>query len=215
MIQRMPDFRTSPTYKTIKIGGLWVIHSLVKPNFSTNYQQLVLPNFAYIGSKSDRMEEYYRFILPAIFFVIYLINQIRKMKKQAEAQRELQPQTEPVKPVMAKPVVQTSNQSFDYKGKREMKTRERKPTFSKKEVERKPIVYKPVADEELIAEALLEDRKIQEKALKEDRKPLTDEHLEPYASGQSKSKMNLDWLKDKANLKRTFIAAEIFQRKYW
>lgn len=157
------------------------------------------------------MEEYYRFILPAIFFVIYLINQVRKMKKHAESDRTLQPP--PVKPVLTKAAAPVSKKAFDYKGKREMKARERKSIFAQKEVEHKPIVYKPVADEELIAEALLEERKIQEKSLKEDRRPLADEHLEPYTD-HSKEKMNLDWLKDKANLKRTFIAAEIFQRKY-
>jgi len=157
------------------------------------------------------MEEYYRFILPAIFFVIYLINQVRKLKKQAEVEKSLQPQ--PVKPVVAKQVAPTAQKAFDYKGKREMKARERKPIFKQKEEEDKPIVYKPVADEELIAEALLQERRIEEKTLKQDRKPLAEEHLQPYTQ-QTPNKMNLDWLKDKANLKRTFIAAEIFQRKY-
>ena len=152
------------------------------------------------------MEEFFKFGLYGVLFIIYVVSQLRKMKKKAEEEKALQP--EPVKPVAT-----VSKKAFDYKGKREMKTRERKPIFSQKEVERKPIAYKPVADEELIAEALLQDRKKEEKTLKEDRKPLADEHLEPYTE-QSKSKMNLDWLKDKANLKRTFIAAEIFQRKY-
>jgi hypothetical protein len=157
------------------------------------------------------MEEYFKFALYAVLFVIYVVSQVRKMRKKAEEEKALQPQ--PVKPIVAKPVAPVSKKVFDYKGKREMKSRERKPIFAQKEIEHKPIAYKPVADEELIAEAFLEERKIAEKALKQDRKALSDEHLEPYVD-HSKHKMNLDWLKDKANLKRTFIAAEIFQRKY-
>ncbi|MDB5255585.1 MAG: hypothetical protein JWM14_280 [Chitinophagaceae bacterium] len=155
--------------------------------------------------------EYLKFVFWAVLFVIYVVSQVRKMKMKAEQEKALQP--EPVKPLVSKPVATVSKKVFDYKGKREMKSRERKPIFAQKEMEHKPITYKPVADEELIAEALLQDRKMEEKALKEDRKPLADEHLEPYTD-HSKNKMNLDWLKDKANLKRTFIAAEIFQRKY-
>lgn len=168
--------------------------------------------FAYIGSKSDRMEEYFKFALYAVLFVIYVVSQVRKMKKKAAEEKALQPES--VKSVVAKKVAPVSKKVFDYKGKREMKGKERKSIFAQKEVEQKhPIVYKPVADEELIAEALLEQRKQDEKVMKQERKALPDEHLEPYM-GQTKNKMNLDWLKDKANLKRTFIAAEIFQRKY-
>ncbi|MBC7487871.1 MAG: hypothetical protein H7282_14100 [Cytophagaceae bacterium] len=156
--------------------------------------------------------EYLKFVFYAVLFVIYIVSQVRKMKKKAEGEKALQPQ--PVKPYVTKAAAPVSKKVFDYKGKREMKTRERKPLFSQQEIEHKSITYKPVADEELIAEALLQDRKIEEKALKEERKPLAEEQLKPYTTDHSKGKMNLDWLKDKANLKRTFIAAEIFQRKY-
>jgi hypothetical protein len=171
---------------------------------------LILAIFAYIEFKIQDMEEYFKFALYAVLFVIYVVSQVRKMRKKAEEERALQPA--PVKPVVAKPVTPVSKKAFDYKGKREMKAKERRSVFAQKE-EDKPIVYKPVADEELIAEALLEERKQEEKALKKDRVALADEHMEPYTD-HSKRKMNLDWLKDKANLKRTFIAAEIFQRKY-
>lgn len=157
------------------------------------------------------MEEYFKFALYAVLFVIYVVSQVRKMKKKAEDEKALQP--EAIKSVVAKKTVPTSQKVFDYKGKREMKGRVRKPVFAQQQVEDKPIVYKPVADEELIAEALLEERKQEKKTMKQDRKALPDEHLEPYMD-QTKEKMNLNWLKDKANLKRTFIAAEIFQRKY-
>ena len=155
--------------------------------------------------------EYLKFVFYAVLFVIYIVSQVRKMKKKAEEEKATQPQS--VRPVVTKAAVPASKNVFDYKGKREMKAKERKAIFSQKEVEHKPIVYKPVADEELMAEALLEERKTQVKELNKDRKPLADEHLEPYTD-HFKGKMNLDWLKDKANLKRTFIAAEIFQRKY-
>ena len=157
------------------------------------------------------MEQYFRFILPAIFLVIYIVNQVRKMKKQAEEDRDLLPKAQ--KPLIFKQAASTSKKVFDYKGTREFKIKERKPMFAQKEVEEKHIVYKPVADEELIAEALLEERKLADKALKQDRRALPNEHLEPFID-YTKKKSNLDWLKDKANLKRTFIAAEIFQRKY-
>lgn len=156
------------------------------------------------------MEQYFKFALWGVIFTIYLVSQLRKMRKQAEAKKVLPP--EPAKPLVAKPMTAPPSKAFDYKGKREMKGKQRKSVFAQKE-EDKPVVYKPVADEELMAEALLEERKQEEKVLKQDRKPLADEHLQPYAE-QPKSNMNLNWLKDKANLKRTFIAAEIFQKKY-
>ena len=155
--------------------------------------------------------EYLKFAFYAVLFVVYIVSQVRKMKQKAEAEKALKPQQS--KPVVVQQAALVSKKVFDYKGKREMKVREKKPIFSQREVERKPIVYKSVVDEELIIESLLKERKIEEKALKEERKPLADEHLEHYTD-HSKKKINLDWLKDKANLKRTFIAAEIFQRKY-
>ncbi|MDF2456247.1 MAG: hypothetical protein K0R51_2240 [Cytophagaceae bacterium] len=180
------------------------------------FNELSTVGFAYFclyWAKIEGMEHYIKYAFYGVLFIIYVVSQVRKMRKKAEEERASEPA--PVKPVVAKQVTATSKTVFDYKGKREMKTREKKSilTHKDKEVERNPIVYKPVADEELIAEALLQDRRKEEKALKEDRKPLADEHLEPYME-QSKYKMNLDWLKDKNNLKKAFIASEVFQRRY-
>ncbi len=157
------------------------------------------------------MEHYLKYAFYGVLFIIYVVSQVRKMRKKSEEKRALDPQ--PVKPVVIKQAAATSKKAFDYKGKREMKTRERKSMLTQQEVERKPVTYKPVADEELIAEALLQDRRKEEKALNADRKPLADEHLEPYME-PSKHNMSLDWLKDKNNLKKAFIASEVFQRKY-
>lgn len=179
------------------------------------FNELSTVEFAYFclyWVKIQGMEQYLKFAFYGVLFIIYVVSQVRKMRKKAEEERTLEPV--PVKPVVTKQVVSNSKKEFDYKGKRELKTKERKPAFAPKTPnEDKPIVYKPVADEELIAEALLENRKKEEKALKADRKPLPDEHLEPYIE-QSKQKMNLDWLKDKNNLKKAFIASEVFQRRY-
>jgi hypothetical protein len=162
------------------------------------------------------MEQYFKFILYAVLFLIYIVSQVRKMKKKAEEEKALQPEV--LKEVVVKPV---SKKVFDYKGKREFKSKKKFASFSQRhEEEDKPIVYKPVADEELIAEAqliekTLQDRRLEEQALKGERKALENEYLEPY-TGQGRKQANdtANWLKNKSNLKKAFIASEIFQKRY-
>jgi hypothetical protein len=195
-----------------------LINSLRKANFSTGYQQLNLAIFDYIGSKWDCMEQYFKFIFYAILFIIYIVSQVRKMKKKAEEEKAQLPV--PKKEVISKPIPTISREVADYKGKMVMKTATKRVPLLKKEILKVPVVYKPVADEELMAEAqlienTLKARKKEEKELKGERKLLNDEHLQPYSDLAKKRPINTaHWLKEKTNLKMAFIASEIFQRKY-
>ncbi|HSZ72549.1 MAG TPA: hypothetical protein VK750_07710 [Cytophagaceae bacterium] len=163
------------------------------------------------------MEQYIKFVFYAVLFLIYIVSQVRKMKNKTEEQRSLSP--EAAKEIPAQPAVKTPQKAFDYKGKREIKKTFPQQALLKKEKGHRPLEYKPVADEALIAEANLiektiEERRKEEQRLREERKPLQDEHLKPYANQVKKGESTASWLQNKTNLKKAFIASEVFQRKY-
>ncbi len=170
------------------------------------------------------MEDFIKFVFYAIIFVIYIVSQVRKgKKKQEEAREEQAPSPVWVEPQPLKRKASMDSSERLREDKQFRKLRESKPSLLKKksrqvEVQDKRVEYKSLTQEGLEEEAtlvnrVLSERRNEEAKMKQDRFVLPDEHLDPYAPQKEKTPEVVVWIRNTSNLKKAFIASEVFQRK--
>lgn len=172
------------------------------------------------------MEDFIKFVFYAIIFVIYIVSQVRKAKKKQEEAREHQAPSPVVveAPPLKRKVSMDSSERLQ-EDKQLRKLRESKPSLLKKksrqtEVQEKRVEYKSLSQESALEDEaaqvnrILLERRNEEAKMKKDRVSLSDEHLDPYATPKAKTPEVLAWIRNTSNLKKAFIASEVFQRKY-
>jgi hypothetical protein len=167
------------------------------------------------------MEDIIKFLFYAVIFVIYIVSQLRKAKKKQEEERANQdPVPMPVPPVRKMVSMDSSERLQEDKQLR--KLRESKPSLLKRktsvaEKEEKRVEYKSLeedfSEQEQVSLTLLERRQ-EEERMSRDRPPLAEEHFNPYAQRGQSTTDTLSWIRTKSNLKKAFIASEVFAKKY-
>jgi hypothetical protein len=165
------------------------------------------------------MEDIIKFLFYAVIFVIYIVSQLRKAKKKQEEERANQDPV-PVPPVRKMVSMDSSERLQEDKQLR--KLRESKPSLLRRktnvaEKQEKRVEYKSLeadySEEEQVSLTLSERRQEEERMSKESI-AFAQEHANPYTQRMQSTSDTLSWIRTKSNLKKAFIASEVFNKKY-
>lgn len=151
------------------------------------------------------MEEFFKFAVYGVLFIIYLVSQVRKMKKKAEEEGKYVPQSSPKQVVIKAPTANERN--IDYNKPKSSTNRRSKSVLVSKTNKTKVVDYKTFDEEELVNDPYDSNQM-------QDIDASSKQHFSPNEMREEQDIENVDWLKDKKSLKRAFIASEILQRKY-